>query len=164
MLPYACILIAFAFYNLLQTQPKKSRIFLGAIVLYGSIQLYFNISFIGKDVDISDRNAEIGQYIPDESRVYATASFFFNEVQNVKLLSTQSYTLEVSRYNNLTLSKKDFFHHVHSLNCEYIVLDLLFQNYTIHDIFSPADLQEGKKYYGYKIIQSQDDYVVMKRL
>lgn len=163
-LPFAVLLIAAGFRRLLMQKPFRSRLLLTAILCYAGIQLYYVHGLYGKEQDVSGRNKAIARHIPAGSKVYATASFFFNEVENYKLFSTQAYYLQVLRYHRLSWSKKDFFTHINSLGSEYIVLDLLFQDNSIWQTFQAEDFTPGREFYGYRVIESDDNFVIMKKL
>lgn len=163
-LPFAALLIAAGFRRLLMYKPLWGRLLLSLVLCYAGIQLYTVHGFYERKQDVPARNKAIARHIPAGSKVYATASFFFNEVENYKLFSTQAYYLQVLRYHRLSWSKEDFFTHVNSLGSEYIVLDLLFQDDSIWQTFQPEDFTPGLEFYGYQVIKSDENFVIMKKL
>ena len=164
-LPQAILLIAFAFYQYLSESFTKNRLILVTVLLllYTGMQLHHSMKLFNSGLPTESRNALIGSHIPEGSYVYANVSFFFNEVENFKISSMIAFDLLVHRYNKKEWSKESFFQHVNSLGCTYIVFDFLANDMFVRDLFSQSELEVGNAYYGFKVVRSENGYVIMKK-
>ncbi|MFA0962555.1 hypothetical protein AB9P05_12190 [Roseivirga sp. BDSF3-8] len=161
ILPYMVLLLVHIY---LETDKRWGvRIMQGAFVVFGVIQLYYITDMIRQHVDLSARNSRIAESIPEGSTVYGPATFFFNEVENHRLYTTQAYNLRVNRYYNLTWSKEDYFSFAREMDADYIVIDFQLQNDLIYKTFTEDEVQEGKEWFGYRVIKRGGDYAVLKR-
>lgn len=165
LLPFACLLMALAFVDILKEGNKKQlRWFSAAFMVYFCIQLYDMHELIDRKMDLPARNAEISKHIPEGSRVYGPGSFFFNEFEDYEILSLESYYARVGRFNTLEYNKEYLFKHASSLNCDYVILDMLFLADAAEKGIRPREFREGHTYYGYLVTHVENDYFILKRL
>lgn len=165
LLPFACLLMALAMMDILKEGKKKQiRWFMAAFVVYFCIQVYDMYEVINRKMDLPARNAAISQHIPWGSRVYGPGSFFFNQVEHYEILSLESYYAKVGRFHTLKYNKKDLLSHARSLDCDYVVLDLLFLADAAEEGIRPQEFQTGHTYFGYLVTHVENDYYILKRL
>jgi hypothetical protein len=162
LLPFACLIMALAFMDILQRQPKYVLHFSAAFLIYFSIQLYDITELIEQRIDLPARNTSISQHIPKGSRVFAPASFFYNEYEDYEILSYQGYYTLVDRFHRLDYNRKDFFAHARSINCEYIIVDLFFFIDVAREGIRPEFFRPGNTFLGYKVMKAENNYIVLK--
>ena len=164
-LPFAALLMGDGFRSILLAKPKQGIVFLALFSLYFCIQLYPVYSLFSKRIDIVSRNEAISSYIPKGSRLYAPASFLFNQIENYQLRSLQSFHVLVHRFQRLKINRKDFFEHTRALGSEYVLLDLFYVDDDFYNgIVAKGDFRPGKVFYGYKVTHVKDNFIILKRL
>ncbi|MGB5927418.1 MAG: hypothetical protein WBH03_04550 [Cyclobacteriaceae bacterium] len=162
IMPYMLLLIVHSYLGL--QDKKKKGLLTGVFVLYALVQLVYTGKLISSQVNLPDRNSMIAAQIPEGSTVYGPATFFYNEVENYRLYTTQAYNLRVNRYYNLSWSKEDFFSFAKEMEAGYVVIDFKLQNDLIYKTFTEEEVTEGQSWYGYKVINRGRDYAVLKRM
>lgn len=164
LLPFAAVLMADGFRSILASRPRPAITFTLLFSVYFCIQLYSVHSLFSNRLDIVSRNEAISRHIPEGSRVYASASFLFNQIENYQLRSLQTYATLVHRFNRLDINREDFFEHARAMGSEYVLLDLFYVDHDFYDgIIGEKGLQPEETYYGYKVMQAKDNYVILKR-
>lgn len=164
LLPFAAILMADGFRSILASRPRPAIIFTLLFSIYFCIQLNSVHSLFNDRLDIVSRNETISRHIPEGSRVYAPASFLFNQIENYQLRSLQTYATLVHRFDRLNINRKDFFEHARAMGSDYVLLDLFFVDHDFYDgIIGEKGLQPEETYYGYEVTQAKDNFIILKR-
>lgn len=165
LLPFAVVLMADGFRSILASRQKPAITFTFLFSFYFVIQLYPVYSLFSKRIDIVSRNEAISRHIPEGSRVYAPASFFYNQIENYHLLSLQTYATLVHRFDRLDINRKDFFEHTRAMGSDYVLLDLFYVDHDFYDAIIGTDsLRAGEAYFGYEVTQAKNNYIILKRL
>lgn len=162
LMPYMLLLVVHSYLGLVHN--RKKAVLAGVFVLYAVVQLVYTLRLISESVDLPERNCIIASDIPKGATVYGPATFFYNEIENYRLYTTQAYNLRVNRYFNLSWSKEDFFRFADEMEADYVVIDFQLQNDLIYKTFSEEEVTPGKSWYGFEVIDRGRDYAVLKRI
>ena len=147
-----------------RTKPVKYLSLLVLFVYIGIHSFYIGDLIKQGGVDYTARNERIAKYMPEKgSNVNASSGFLFNQILNYNVQSP--LPLWYSGDYKASSEKRDyFFDFARATGSDYIMIDFIYDDEFIEELFSPDQFVEGETLYDYEVVANENDFVVLKNI
>ena len=164
--PFFILIFIYSFYNPnLKDFYKKTMAFV--LVFYVVVQLVYINGYIIWGHHILERNEKISEHLdPGKTKILTTESFVFNNLSEYDINGLLGYRYGwIYRDLNLnTLPVYDLFNFARQYDRDYIIVDLLYDHFSIPEHILYSRLSVGDNVAGYKVIAKQNEYIIFEKL
>ncbi|WP_020530634.1 ArnT family glycosyltransferase [Flexithrix dorotheae] len=164
-LPFASFIIAVSLYRILALEKWQQVVLI--IAFWGAIfsHLYNDLGHTFNKRDITAINEHISSYLPkEEQRVLADDIFVFNQIKNHHINGLHGFMWYYKFKVRKEPTPEDFFNFAEKHNNQYIVLYPESFNDELMGMMQKKDIVENKNYFGYGLLEKNEEFVILKKL